>query len=252
MNIDNEIKLDFKDVLIRPKRSTLGSRSEVSLERTFKFMNSGQSWTGIPIMTSNMDTTGTFEMYDVLSQYKMLTCFHKHYTYAEFEHRNSKSKLNREYYCLSTGIGDSDWEKLQQIVEYGWKDGDVLRNAVALGFKPTEYQLYSKTILQNDHIRWNKTEIAWARKNTDTTLKRLTEFSSIRALDFCDFLLDVQEPVYRTDRLMQEHNKLSSPGRKITSEDKFEEFLDKAGFKFFSIMGIIIVIIALTLYFYLK
>ena len=117
MNIDNEIKLDFKDVLIRPKRSTLGSRSEVSLERTFKFVNSGQSWTGIPIMTSNMDTTGTFEMYDVLSKYKMLTCFHKHYTYAEFEHRNSKSKLNREYYCLSTGIGDHDWEKLQQIVE---------------------------------------------------------------------------------------------------------------------------------------
>lgn len=117
--------------------------------------------------------------------------------------------------------------ELQQIVEYGWKDGDVLRNAVALGFKPTEYQLYSKTILQNDHIRWNNTEIAWARKNTDTTLKRLTEFSSIRALDFCDFLLDVQEPVYRTDRLMQEHNKLSSPGRKITSEDKFEEFLEE-------------------------
>ena len=117
MNIDNEIKLDFKDVLIRPKRSTLGSRSEVSLERTFKFVNSGQSWTGIPIMTSNMDTTGTFEMYDVLSQYKMLTCFHKHYTYSEFHHKNTKSKLNREYYCLSTGIGDHDWEKLQQITE---------------------------------------------------------------------------------------------------------------------------------------
>ena len=77
MSIDNEIKLDFKDVLIRPKRSTLGSRSEVSLERTFKFVNSGQTWTGVPIMTANMDTTGTFEMYDVLKSYKMLTCFHK-------------------------------------------------------------------------------------------------------------------------------------------------------------------------------
>ena len=117
MSIESEIKLDFKDVLIRPKRSTLGSRSEVSLERTFKFINSGQQWTGIPIMTSNMDTTGTFEMYDVLSQYKMLTCFHKHYTYSEFYHRNTTSELDPEYYALSTGIGDQDWEKLQQIVE---------------------------------------------------------------------------------------------------------------------------------------
>ena len=101
-----------------------------------------------------------------------------------------------------------------------------MRNAIRKGFKASEYELYSKTIQENDHIGWNKTEITWARKQTDTTLKRLSEFSSIRALDFCDFLLDVQEPVYRTDRLMQEHNKLTSPGRKISTEDKFEEFLD--------------------------
>ena len=117
MSIDNEIKLDFKDVLIRPKRSTLASRSQVSLERTFKFVNSAQEWTGIPIMTSNMDTTGTFEMYDVLSKYKMLTCFHKHYTLNDFEVRHGKSKLDREYYCLSTGIGDNDWLKLKQIAQ---------------------------------------------------------------------------------------------------------------------------------------
>jgi hypothetical protein len=29
-HIDNDVKLDFKDVLLRPKRSTLKSRSEVS------------------------------------------------------------------------------------------------------------------------------------------------------------------------------------------------------------------------------
>ena len=57
---------DFKDVLIQPKRSNLSSRSEVDLERTITFLHSKRTWTGIPIMVANMDTTGTFEMYNVL------------------------------------------------------------------------------------------------------------------------------------------------------------------------------------------
>ena len=62
MKVSSEIKLDFSDVLLRPKRSTLTSRSDVTLERTFTFVNSKQSWTGIPIIVSNMDTVGTVEM----------------------------------------------------------------------------------------------------------------------------------------------------------------------------------------------
>lgn len=118
-------------------------------------------------------------------------------------------------------------KELQQVLDYGWEDGNIMRNAISRGFKASEYDLYSKTIQEHGHIGWNKTEIAWARTQTDTTLKRLSEFSSIRALDFCDFLLAVQDPVYRTDRLMQEHNKLTSPGRKISTENKFEEFLNE-------------------------
>lgn len=52
--LETDIKLDFKDVLIRPKRSTLKSRSQVSLERTYNFRNSKRTWTGIPIMAANM------------------------------------------------------------------------------------------------------------------------------------------------------------------------------------------------------
>ena len=74
MRIINEIKLDFKDVLILPKRSTLESRSQVCLERTYYFRNSNRHWTGIPIMISNMDTTGTFSMAQVMSKLKILTC----------------------------------------------------------------------------------------------------------------------------------------------------------------------------------
>ncbi|PRD23424.1 UNVERIFIED_CONTAM: GMP reductase 2 [Trichonephila clavipes] len=67
-HIENDIKLDFKDVLLRPKRSTLKSRNDVDLFRTFKFRNSGQQYSGIPIISSNMDTTGTFEIAKVLAK----------------------------------------------------------------------------------------------------------------------------------------------------------------------------------------
>ena len=78
MKIENDIKLDFSDVLFRPKRSTLSSRSEVSLERKFTFKHSKQSWYGVPIISSNMDTISNVDMFKVLSKYKCLTCFHKY------------------------------------------------------------------------------------------------------------------------------------------------------------------------------
>jgi GMP reductase len=77
MNIEEDIKLDYKDVLIRPKRSTLTSRKHVDLKRTFKFKN-GKEWTGVPIAAANMDTTGTLEMARELSKHSMLTCLSKH------------------------------------------------------------------------------------------------------------------------------------------------------------------------------
>ena len=59
MLVNEDIKLDYSDVLIRPKRSTMSSRGEVNLERTHKFIWSKIKWTGIPIMSANMDTVGT-------------------------------------------------------------------------------------------------------------------------------------------------------------------------------------------------
>ena len=77
MRIINDTKLDFSDVLILPKRSTLTSREEVSLERTFTFRNSHRYWSGIGIMAANMDGVGTFEMAEKLATYKMFTCLRK-------------------------------------------------------------------------------------------------------------------------------------------------------------------------------
>ena len=79
MKIENDIKLDFSDVLIRPKRSTLCSRSEVILVRKFKFQHSTKTWAGVPIMVSNMDSVGTIGMLKACAETKMLTCLHKYF-----------------------------------------------------------------------------------------------------------------------------------------------------------------------------
>ncbi len=117
MRIINEVKLDFKDVLILPKRSTLESRNDVNLERTYHFRNSDRHWTGIPIIISNMDTTGTFAMAQVMSKLKILTCIHKFYSiheWIDFLKILHADQFN--HIVVSSGIADGDFEKLDEIL----------------------------------------------------------------------------------------------------------------------------------------
>jgi GMP reductase len=83
MHIENEVKYDFSDVLIKPKRSYYTSRKEVDLERKFRFKWSNMVWKGIPIAASNMDTVGTVGTAKVLSKHNTLTCLHKFHTVDE-------------------------------------------------------------------------------------------------------------------------------------------------------------------------
>jgi GMP reductase len=118
MKIETDLKLDFSDVLFRPKRSSLSSRGEVDLTRDIIFKN-GVKWTGIPIIASNMDTVGTFEMYAALHRHKIITCFHKHYNLSDYANATATSGtggLDRNYYMISTGITKTDEEKLDQII----------------------------------------------------------------------------------------------------------------------------------------
>ena len=118
MRIETEVKLDYSDVLIRPKRSTLESRKDVILERTFKFLHSTKSWTGIPIMAANMATTGTFSMAKELSKHKIITTLHKYYSVDQLE--KELPVLNQPHYVAYTmGIRDSDFEKLDLILDKG-------------------------------------------------------------------------------------------------------------------------------------
>ena len=133
MRIEEDIKLDYKDVLIRPKRSTLGSRKEVDLERGFSFRNYKPSemtmedirpeyrnWRGIPLMASNMDGVGTFEMANVLAKQKIMTCLVKTYTVAQLVNYFETGGVTPErtnYVAMSIGITEADHDKFRKVYE---------------------------------------------------------------------------------------------------------------------------------------
>ena len=110
MRIEDDIKLDFRDVLIRPKRSTLASRKDVNLIRTYEFKHSKFKWSGVPIMASNMDGVGTFEMAKELQQHKLFTCLVKNYTASQWS--DNCKNLRLEDTAISTGTGPKDYERL--------------------------------------------------------------------------------------------------------------------------------------------
>ena len=120
MLIEDDVKFDYSDVLIRPKRSTLTSRFDVEMERTYSFYHSQKNWTGVPIMASNMDTTGTFKMHNALSKHKMVTCIARHYNkdysnWADKEHELSKLRLMHS--CVMSGISKQELTELVHIAK---------------------------------------------------------------------------------------------------------------------------------------
>ena len=135
MRIEDEVKLDYSDVLIRPKRSTLGSRKEVRMERKFQFANYDRDiaqpepdeyhYEGIPIMASNMDGVGTFEMADRLAEFKVFTCLVKTYSVQQLvDYFDSDMPMRREYVAMSIGIKDEDQHKFRTVYE---QVGDQLK-----------------------------------------------------------------------------------------------------------------------------
>nr|XP_018911503.1 PREDICTED: GMP reductase 1-like [Bemisia tabaci] len=114
-NITFDVKLDFKDVLLRPKRSTLKSRSEVDLHREIIFKNSKAKYNGIPIVAANMDTVGTFEMAKALSEHDVFTAVHKYYTVDEWEAFAKENPGSLKHVALSSGCGNDDFKKMLDV-----------------------------------------------------------------------------------------------------------------------------------------
>jgi GMP reductase len=116
MHIEREIKLDFADVLIRPKRSALPSRAEVDIHREFRFKHSRHKYHGIPIVAANMDTVGTFDMARALSPFGLSVALHKHYTEPELvAFFRSLEKKSSVFYSMGITRGDED--KFERVVE---------------------------------------------------------------------------------------------------------------------------------------
>ena len=117
MIIESDLKLDFKDVLIRPKRSTLQSRNDVDVNRTFTFLHTKRDWTGFPLIAANMDVTGSMGMARALSRFGAMTALHKHYKADEliafFRAEDESAVLSNVFYSM--GTTDADYDKFQAV-----------------------------------------------------------------------------------------------------------------------------------------
>jgi GMP reductase len=166
MQIEEDFKLDFKNVLIRPKRSTLKSRKDVDLVRKTKFRNSKRTYIGVPIMGANMDGVGTFEMADALSNLALFSCLVKTYSVNElvsyFDVDDEELKeMRTEGVAMSIGASDQDYEKFRNVYEL--TDGAVKYLCVDVANGYTE--MFSNFIYQ---LRLNHPELVIIAGNVVT------------------------------------------------------------------------------------
>lgn len=117
MKIINEVKLDFDDVLIKPKRSFLNSRKDVNVLREFYFPHSTKTFECCPIIAANMDTTGSFYMADSLAFNNCITCLHKHYDIQQYLDFYRNFKYSRDLVFYSIGTSDADYQKMTALFE---------------------------------------------------------------------------------------------------------------------------------------
>jgi GMP reductase len=124
MRLENDIKLDYSDVLIRPKRSTLTSRKEVDLERKFTFRNyvpgfpenvEDYHYRGVPVIAANMDGVGTFAMADALATHGIFTCLVKTYSEKELVEYFNGNSNRKEHVAMSIGTSNADYDKFVQV-----------------------------------------------------------------------------------------------------------------------------------------
>ena len=136
MRIDNDIKLDFKDVLISPKRSIVASRKQVDLNRSFFFKNSKKSWTGVPIIAANMSHIGTFEIAQKLEEFSMLTALHRFFDFETFQ------------------------KKLKELITKYPQKNFFQNIMVTTGVNKESYLLACKILQHNPEFQWICIDIA--------------------------------------------------------------------------------------------
>ena len=116
MRIEEDLKLDYSDVLFRPKRSTLSSRKDVNLMRTYKFKYSNNEWSGIPIMAANMDGVGELGVAESLSEFGMITSLTKQHDVKKIKQYKKIKKIYQNI-ALSIGIKKEDFDRLDKVLK---------------------------------------------------------------------------------------------------------------------------------------
>ena len=116
MRIEEEIKLDYSDVLFRPKRSTLKSRKDVDLNRKYTFKHSRLSWKGIPIIASNMDGVGEINVAKKLSSHKLMTALTKQHDINQIG-TIYKKNIFFDSIALSCGTSKDSYNRLNSILK---------------------------------------------------------------------------------------------------------------------------------------
>ena len=130
MLISEDVKLDYSDVLIRPKRSTLKTRASVDIERRYQFRNSKREWSGVPIMAANMDTVGTFKMHEALAQFHVTTCIAKALNTEEDWQKIAYKEKGREYIAIMAGISDEEMNRVVEEVKFNDSQRDYSYDAL--------------------------------------------------------------------------------------------------------------------------
>jgi GMP reductase len=122
MRINTECKLNFEDVLLQPKRSTLSSRRDVDMTRKFTFRNSNKVMDFLPIFASNMDGVGTFSMAKQMQKHKMMTVITKSTTIDEWRAAAGTGlRMQSVSVCTGTNVmwdkDAQDWKTMQEVLE---------------------------------------------------------------------------------------------------------------------------------------
>lgn len=115
MFYSSEKKLNFKDVLIVPKSSKINSRKDVILDTKILFPASGINWTGVPIMASNMDNVGTFEMGFALQNFHMTNAVSKFYNKDAWV-KSIRNGLDLEFNFITFGL--QEISEIDEIISY--------------------------------------------------------------------------------------------------------------------------------------
>jgi len=164
MRIEHDVKLDFKDVLIRPKRSTLSSRSQVDLLRNFTFLHSKKIWSGVPIVAANMDHTGSFSVAAALAKHNAMAAIHKFADLPDWQKYYAEHPQALQHSFISSGTKEDDFTQLKLILK------DVPIPAICLdvanGYsqhfidfvKKIRDQFFDKTIMAGNVVTGEMTE----------------------------------------------------------------------------------------------